>query len=51
VLWLAHRHGSVTILPLVLSTIDELWLAHRHGSVTIPRVQARVGQEVVSSLG
>ncbi len=34
-LWLALRHGSVTILVLYLLVGLLLWLALRHGSVTI----------------
>ena len=34
-LWLAHRHGSVTMTGCLYSYGGGLWLAHRHGSVTI----------------
>ena len=34
-LWLALRHGSVTIQAEQTAKDDMLWLALRHGSVTI----------------
>ena len=36
VLWLALRHGSVTIYGVKPTARQVLWLALRHGSVTIP---------------
>ena len=36
-LWLALRHGSVTIPFIQVCPRHELWLALRHGSVTITR--------------
>jgi len=35
VLWLALRHGSVTIEIAKAEAAELLWLALRHGSVTI----------------
>jgi len=41
-LWLALRHGSVTIRDERRSLAVPLWLALRHGSVTIGRKKPAV---------
>ena len=37
-LWLALRHGSVTMRRSAHRTMNTLWLALRHGSVTITMI-------------